>query len=65
MHLRLVWFSAGKTFRKNLHRIRIEQLNHLGKVNRLHQIVNTLVDIIVGEHQQGIGNIWRLSQAQY
>lgn len=45
-----------------LYGIRIEDLQHLAKVDLLHQIIDVIVVVVVREYQQSLGNIASLRE---
>lgn len=49
--------------RVRLYGIRIEDLQHLAKVNLLHQIVDVIIIVVVREYQQSLGNVACLREA--
>lgn len=59
----VVGIDAGILVRMRLHRVRIEYLQHLAEVDLLHQIVDVIIVKIVREHQQRLGNVACLRQA--
>lgn len=59
----IVGIDAGILVRMRLYGIRIEDLQHLAKVNLLHQIVDVIVVIVVREYQQSLGNVACLCEA--